>query len=76
MEPIGKEANMKITRKPKPNDLRACIVCGTPTAVTFFCPCDGHHPICEGNHADSVPRLDCAFIWAGTGHFTTRTGAQ
>lgn len=58
----------------KSSDFRACLVCGEPTMHRFSCPCDLEHPICEGNHDDRVPRLDCAFIWSGTGHYTTRTG--
>jgi hypothetical protein len=65
--------DFKILERPRPEE-RECMVCFKPTTHRFFCPCDLEHPICEGNHADRVPRLDCAYIRGGTGHFTTMTG--
>src|SRR5512138_2817540 len=53
---------------------RACIVCGEQTTHGFFCPCDLSHPICAHEHRDIVPRLDCAFIRSGRGHYNTVTG--
>jgi len=38
-----------------------CIRCGYPTVLTFFCPCDLHHPLC-GVCAVQTDARDCAFM--------------